>query len=146
MARRIEYARNMRGDMLCESTEERLVFRSERVAHMTVDVDLGDEAALPEDRHDDLRLRLNAATQIVLGGRDVGHDMGIEALGALPTDSATIRDLGVFRRFAAERTEYENPLFRDRKVEARPIVVRDLLTEQITDKLQTLTRLFRRRQ
>lgn len=136
----------MRGDVLSDTSQKRLVLRPERFAVVTVDVDFGDEPAVQEDRHNDFRLRFCAATQIILGNRDVGNNECLETLSALPADTSTIRNLSMFGRFSAERTEYKNPLIRYCKVEARPIVVRDLLTEQITDKLQTLTRLFRRRQ
>ncbi len=136
----------MLGDQLSDTSQKRLVLRSERFPGVAVDIDFGDKAPIQEDRHYNFRLRFDAATEIVPGDRDIGNDECLQTFRALTADTSTIRNLGMFSRFSAEGTQYKNPLIRNCEVEARPVVVRDLLTEQITDKLQTLTRFFRRRQ
>lgn len=125
--------------------KERLVLGGEWVAGVAVDINLSDERSVEKDGNDDFCLCFDAAAEVIFGSAHIRDDKRFEAFGALTADSTTVGDLGMVGRIPAEGTEYEQALVGHGEVETEPIVMRDLPTKQITDKLQTLTGLFGRR-
>ena len=103
---------------------------AERGGLIAVDVDLAEHLAAVHDRHDDLRLRLDAARQIPrIGVHVVDDDRGLLGGGGA-ADAAAERDARVRRRLADERAEHQ--LVAVEQVDADPRVVRHLLLEHAT--------------
>ena len=85
-------------------------------------------SSLPHDRHDDLRLRLDAAREIPrIGVHVVDDDRRFLRRGGA-ADAAAERDARVRRRLADERAEHE--LVAVEQVDADPVVVRHGVLQQ----------------
>lgn len=142
----IKHFADMRCHHFGDATQERFVGLGERVAGVAVNINLRNKLPVQEHRHDYLRFSFDTAREVVSCLIYVGNGESGKALRGLTTDSASVWNLRVVGRRPAKRTEDQKPLFGNGEIESEPIVVRDLSTKQITDKLQTLPCFFGRRQ
>ncbi len=98
---------------------------------VAVDVDFAEDRLAFHDRHDDLRLRLQAAREVPRIGVHVVHDDRRPGGRCRPADAAVERDARVGRGLAEIRSEHE--LVAGQHVDADPGVVGQALLEHAHD-------------
>src|SRR5450830_837602 len=122
--------------------EQRAIARPERRGLVAVDVDLPEHLGALHDRHDNFRLRVDAARQVPRIRVHIVHDDSGFFGGGGAADTVPERDARVGRGFAQERTEHE--LLAVEHVDADPRVVRDRVLEQPDRLLHRGVRIRRR--
>src|SRR5258708_81836 len=102
--------------------EQRAVGLPEGRRPIAVDIDLAEDLGSIHDRHDDLRLRLDAAREVPRIGVHVVHDDGGLFGGSGAADAAPERNARVGGRFAQERADHQ--LLAVDPIDASPGVLR----------------------